>query len=217
MRGRGRGGPRGGRGGVRGRAARGPRDKKPKFAEEVDFEILPYSEEEIPEYNTIVGGFPEAYNPITSQASLAGWGPSVISSAQGMKEVVDQKLGVAVNRKFPGWNSLDWHKKRVATAGVTVFKDAEERQLAREYQKGKGWGSGQYQELSEAQKEKLSRQWVGGHYDGPVAVDRKNVLGQVAKYARANGTYLAEETRQFEEDVAKLLPATKANAIKRTP
>lgn len=127
-------------------------------------------------------------------------------------------MGVAINRKYPGWNNVDWHKKRIGAVGLTVFKNQEERELVREWQKGKGLrGGAQYSELSEVQKEKLSKQWIAGHYDGPVPVDRKDVLGQVAKYAKANGTYLVEDTKQFVQDVASLLPKSTPKPAQKTP
>lgn len=203
--GAGRGGARG-RGGLRGRNARGPRAKKTKHAEEVDYEVLPYDEAEAAEYDEISGGVPAPYDPITSLESLRGWGPGVITSPQGIRESVTRSLAIGMDKKYPGWNDVAWHRRKLNETGYTMLKDEAERKSLRK----SNWEPRvRGVSVPNAQREVLEKTWVAGHYDKPSAgVDRKDVLGLVGAYSRKNAAYLAEETKQFEGDVAKLLPAS---------
>jgi hypothetical protein len=63
--------------------------------------------------------------------------------------------------------------------------------------------------LSERNKARALKEWVGGQYIFPEPAEVGDVLGQVAGYARRNETYLPDDTRKFQEKLKSLLPATK--------
>jgi hypothetical protein len=186
--------------GLRGRNARGARRDKPKFAEEADFEVPPYDAAEELEYNSIVGGIEADYNPITSLESLRGWGPGVITSSQGIKESVVKRLGTAMNKRAPVFETKQWHKTVLREHGLTILKH-EEKELY-------GWVGKEVDQVDEATQQSLNNQWIAGHYEKPGATDSKDVLGMVGAYARRNRAYLAEDTRQFESQITALLPAS---------
>lgn len=201
----GRGGGRGGatRGrGLRGRNAAGPRQKRQKHAEEIDYEIAPYDEVEAAAYDEITGGIPTAYEPVTSPADLKGWGPGVITSSQGIRESVDRTLAIGMDKKYPGFNSVRWHKQKVGKIGYTVLRDETERGVFGDINK-KVKGSS----VAAEQRAKLEKSWVAGHYEKPgAAQSAKDAMGMVGAYSRKNPAFLAEESKQLEADILKLLP-----------
>jgi len=189
---------------LKGRNANGPRQKRQKHAEEIDFEIEPYDEEEAAAYDEITGGVPTAYEPVTSFADLKGWGPGVITSRQGLRESMNRGLAIGMDKKYPGFNSVKWHKQKVGAVGYTILKDEAERAAFGDLNE-KVQGSS----VGIEQRAAFERDWITGHYTKPNgSVNAKDVMATVGAYSRKNPAFLAEESRQLEADVAKLLPAS---------
>jgi hypothetical protein len=201
-RGRGRGARRGGSG------KKGPRQN----ASEDDFIQEPYSEEELAYLEMSDGGFPTNYIPETSAASLARYGPAVMSSPRGIHESVVNRIMVATEHTDPSFEHASLHLARMDEGLGTLFEDAEQRALTEKFQ-----GSRKFMSLSDSQRRSVMNQWVAGHYHAPGTPAQGNVLALARQMAQRNETYLPEDRKQFERTLQKLLPKSMQERIYEKP
>ncbi|KUJ24342.1 uncharacterized protein LY89DRAFT_663090 [Mollisia scopiformis] len=213
MRGRGRGGARGrgargrGRGARRGgeKKKRGPRER----ADDDDFISEPYSEEELAYLEMSEGGFPTNYVPeTTSAASLARYGPAVMSSPRGIHESIVNRMMVATENNDPSFEHASIHLARMNEGLGTLFEDAEQRALTEKFQ-----GSRKFMSLSEQQKDSIMRQWAAGQYTAPGTPVKGNVVGLTRQMTRRNETYLPEDAQKFDKTLKSLLPKHMQEAV----
>ena len=222
MRGGGRGGRGAGRGRGRGRGAKKP--KAPNKEDLEDFVYPPLTAEELAYQAGHEQGFLRPYEPTVSAESLARHGPPVITSPRGVVESLVYKMQVATS--FPGaqFDHGDFHLMRTSRGPGTLFETAEQRTIVEAYSQQEGEKRAKdigvpYEpelnelgKLSEKEKARAVKEWVGGQYVFPQPAKAGDVLGQVAGYARRNETYLPGDTRKFQEKLRSLLPATKPTA-----
>ena len=218
---RGRG--QGGRGGARGRGrARGGKKPKPPNKEDLeDFVFPPMTAEELAYQAGSEQGFLRPYEPTLTAESLARHGPPVASSPRGVVESIVYKMQVATSHPDGGYDVADNHLLRVQRGPGTLFENDEQRVITQAFNQKKGKERAEkmgvpYEpklnelgKLSETNKARALKEWVGGQYIFPEPAEVGDVLGQVVGYARRNETYLPDDTRKFQEKLKSLLPATK--------
>ncbi|KAH8592102.1 hypothetical protein B0O99DRAFT_597448 [Bisporella sp. PMI_857] len=219
-----RGGARGGalRGGARGRARRGGRMESrrgPREAEsdEVDeFEETgiprPYTESELQWRRHMEGGYADGpYESATTLEALQLQGAPVLSSPQGLLSNITHKLRTGTGT-LSGYRHANEHRAQILRGtGVSAFYTSEDAKEARKYLKHRTTGGKNKRvdlvQLSEEDKEKLSKAFAAGHYVKPETTPLDDVLGQVKRYTLMNETVLPEQARKLEDKIRSLLPA----------
>ncbi|KAE9368491.1 hypothetical protein N431DRAFT_346725 [Stipitochalara longipes BDJ] len=229
---RGRGGSRGGRGAARGRGrGRGGKKAKPPNKEDLEeFVYPPMTAEELAYQAGSEQGFLRPYEPTLTAESLARHGPPVASSPRGVLESIVYKMQVATSLPDAGYDHGENHLLRVGRGPGTLFENDEQRAITQAFSQQKGKERAEkmgvpYEpelnelgKLSEKDKARALKEWVGGQYVFPKPAEVEDALGQVAGYARRNETYLPEGTRKFQEKLKSLLPATKSTGrLDKTP
>jgi hypothetical protein len=203
---------RGGRGG-RG----GPRPKRPKFkADDTDQNIYdpPWTFEEQEYIEGQECGEFVAYNPKTSLADLdtMSSGMPTMGSKWAMKEAIFYKMqvpsGTIGQRDIP--TVPERHYRNMERGFGTVFANVEEKEGLREkrdreleeiHRKQWKWHTRyEIEGLRADEKEALLKQTVAGVYQAPKDV-KDGLLGQIARYARKNETFLAENERTLEDSL----------------
>jgi len=186
-----------------------------------------WTEDELHRLDLARGGHPTPYEPSTSLETLGG--TPVCSSATGLLENVKYKMQAATS----SWNGAhkygQEHLTRMQRGDGTFFESAESKRAAEAYnnqnkreraqEDGREYKPEKLRTLPEAERKVLARRWAAGQYELPKNAQLKDVLGQVAAYARRNETYLTGDGKKMEEKLRSLLPAEyqKANAGKTVP
>lgn len=186
----------------------GPRET----ADGDEFVQAPYSEEELAYLEMSDGGFPTNYVPETSAASLARYGPAVMSSPRGIHESVVNRIMVATNHKDPSFEHASIHLARMDENLGTLFEDAEQRSLTENFQ-----GSRKFMSLSDKQRSSIMRHWVAGHYNAHGTPVQGNVLSLTRQMAQRNETYLPEDAQKFERTLKSLLPKDMQKGLFQKP
>jgi hypothetical protein len=213
MRGRGGGsGARAGRAG-RGQGKRGPRPKR----EEEEEEQHPWTEEELQWMAGDAGGWPTPYEPKTSLEQLLGKGLTLMGSPMGALEAAMYKAQVGTDNVNAHHMHAHEHLVRMDKGNGTFFESAEAKVVAQQSVNDQAKlvakaRSTEFQPveipmLPEAEREKLSKAWIAGHYARPQPAKKGDLLGQAEVYAKLNETYLPEDSRKLQAKLASLLPA----------
>lgn len=153
------------------------------------------------------GGWPVPYEPKTSLESLLGKGTLGIGSARGLLDTAGNKMQVGTDNVNGPHQHADEHLARIHHGHGTMFENTEAKEVALKYLGRQARKQLIRDALPDAEREKLSKAWVAGHYDGPAPVEKGDVLGQVEAYARRNETYLPQDSRKLQAKLASLLPA----------
>ncbi len=183
----------------------------------------PYTAEETAYLEGSGGGFEIPYDPLTSFADLANWGPPAISSARGIKENLTNRMATAIGGDFRAHQFTYGreHIMNMSRGGATLFENAEQKAIVQKWWKKDPESAdavgdmsirrmtkkGQLGTLSEKDQKEIMNQWVAGHYTAPKSPETGTVTSYLESFARRNETYLPADTKKFEEKFENLLPA----------
>ena len=126
-------------------------------------------------------------------------------------------MQVATNNINGPHRHADEHLARISDGHGTLFESAEARAVTQKYLNekrerqakflGLEYQPAELPMLPQAEREKLAKTYIAGHYAGPRPAQEGDIPGLVEAYTRRNETYLPEDARKFQAKLASLLPA----------